>query len=248
MKTISLFAIAVLAIAANTSFPEGEDPLMRVKAVHEKIRTIDCTIEQFIHDGGSVSRYAGRLRADSSGRFRIDYREPSQQTVVATSNSLLWYIKDTATLYVIPSNNPKTAGTSLGMTGSFIKKIDESMKIQYLGTGFHGFFTAVHRFILLDRSTGLKIEMSTGIKDNVILEKKIRDRDGREVMREIYGDYRDIDSMKFPHRVDVFALTGRGVVRSISKYKNVVLNSNISKRNFVLKVPAKTKVLTYGPE
>jgi len=233
-------------VLSATAFAGSDDLLQQVMAVQEKIRTIDCAIEQIIHEGGSASRYAGRYRADSSGRFRIDYREPSEQTVVNTSSSLLWYIRESGTLFVIPARNPDAASPSPALAGNFVKKIDATMKVHYLGTGFHGFFTSAHRFLLVNGATGIKIEMTTGIRDNIILEKRVRDRDGREVMREIYSEYREIDTMKFPHRVDVFALTERGVTRSISKYRDVVLNSNIPENIFVLKVPGNAKVMTYG--
>jgi outer membrane lipoprotein-sorting protein len=217
-------------------------------AEQNRIRTIDCTLTQLIYEDGNSMRYAGRYRADSKGRFRVDYTLPSKQTVLNTSGGLFWHMPGDNTLYIIQSKSTALSGTSPRGIGNLMKKIDDGMELKYLGTHLYGFFTVAHRFIMIDRGKGNKMEIIAGTRDTIILEKKVFDRDGTEVMREVYSDYTTVGGMKFPLRVDVFAKTGNGVTRSISFYRDIRLNDSMPDEVFRLKVPGNVRKMTYGPK
>lgn len=211
-----------------------------------RIRTIDCSLTQLIYEDGNSIRYTGRYRADSTGRFRVDYTLPSKQTVLNTAKGLFWHMPEENTLYMIESKIPALSGSNPGGIGNMMKKIDDRLELKYLGTHLYGFFTVAHRFIMIDGGSGNRMEFIAGARDNIILEKKVLDRDGTEVMREVYSDYTSVGGMHFPLRVDVYAKTGTGVTRSISFYRDVRLNGIIPDDVFRLKVPGNVRKMTYG--
>lgn len=247
MKAYMFYFIFFLTVIRPAT-PLGADDRVLEAIINEqnRIKTIDCTLSQLIYESGSSSRYLGRFRADFKGRFRIDYTQPSRQTVLNTKTGLFWHMPESNTIYIIPSKGPSVAGHAARGFGTMIKKIERNMDLKYLGLHLYGFFTPAHRFILIDKHTGTRMVIISGARDNIILEKKIIDRDGYEVMREVYGDYTSLDGIFFPLRVDVFARTDTGITRSISRYSDIVLNKDINDGVFQLKVPYNTRKLTYG--
>jgi outer membrane lipoprotein-sorting protein len=247
MKARILFSLGVLLALISSTSARGDDRIIEaIIAGQNRIKTIDCTLSQLIYESGTSASYLGRFRADSKGRFRIDYTQPSRQTVLNTSNGLFWHMPESNTVFIIPSKGPSMSGPAARSIGSVIKKIESNMDFKYLGVHMYGFFTTVHRFIMIDKKIGTKIEIIAGARDNIVLEKKVLDRDGYEVMREIYSDYTMVDGIHFPLRVDVYARTENGVTRSISRYRDIVLNGAIDDGVFRLKIPKNARKMTYG--
>jgi outer membrane lipoprotein-sorting protein len=248
MKAL-IYAIIIVAGTLIGPFNSSADDriIEALIAEQNRIRTIDCTLTQLIYEDGNTIRYAGRYRADSKGRFRVDYTLPSKQTVLNTPGGLFWHMPEDNTLYIIESKSPALSGNTPGGIGNMMKKIEKGMELKYIGTHLYGFFTVAHRFIMLDGGRGNRMEILAGARDNIILEKKVLDRDGTAVMRELYSDYTTVGGMNFPLRVDVFAKTGTGVTRSISFYRDVQLNVTIPDEIFRLTVPGNVRKMTYGP-
>lgn len=213
----------------------------------DKISSIDCSLEQIIYENNIVEKYRGRYRSDKKGRFRIDYSEPSTQTVISTGKNLLWYMPASETLYVI-KNDPASAGNQKILYPKLSGSVEKSLSHRYLGIWPCGFFTLAHHFVFIDAKNGLKLDMAIAVKDLRLLEKRIRDCDGKEIMKEMYGDYRSIGQVLFPGRVDVYARTKNGFVRSISFYRDIQLNIPIDDEIFIMHVPKKTRVLSYGAQ
>lgn len=246
MRIILLFMSAFITLVVSSSAESSDKLIDALLDEQDKIRSIDCSLTQLIFEEGSSTRYEGRFRAVSGGRFRIDYYKPSIQTVLNTENGLFWHIPEYNTLYIIPSANPSTGRDGMAGAGNVLKKIHRDMELKYLGIHFRGFFSPVHEFIILDKKNGMKIEIFAGARDNIILEKKIIDRDGNEVMHEVYGNYARVHGVLFPHRVDVFAKTKNGVTRSISEYEGIMLNGKIHESVFRLKVPKNIRKVSYA--
>ena len=247
MHRFRYICILLFLLLPASSFSSGSDSILKkIIERQNRIKTIDCTISQFIYEKGEVIRYSGRYRADASGRFRIDYTNPSKQTVVNTAKVLYWHIPEDNNLYIIPSQRGGAKASQIGNTGELIKKIDDRHKITYTGFHFYGFFKIAHRFMMIDLEHGNRIEFITDAAHFTIIEKRMKDRDGNEIIREVYGDYTLIQEELFPGRVDVFAKTETGVTRSISKYSDISLNGPIPDGVFVLKVPKNVKKHIYG--
>lgn len=247
MKAHVLKLVIIFCTCAGSIYSFANDRIIEALISEQnRIRTIDCTLTQLIYEDGNSMRYAGRYRADSKGRFRVDYTIPSKQTVLNTPGGLYWHMPGDNALYIIRSKSPALTGPGSRGIGNMMKKIDDSMELKYLGTHLYGFFTVAHRFIMIDRGKGNKMEIVAGARDNIILEKKVIDRDGTEVMREVYSDYTTVGGMHFPLRVDVFAKTGTGVTRSISFYRDIRLNDSIPDEVFRLRVPGNVRKISYG--
>ncbi len=246
IRTTSI-TVSLILFHLSFSFSQTTEANILQKFIKEndKITSIDCSLEQIIYENNAIEKYKGRYRSDKKGRFRIDYSEPSTQTVISNEKNLLWYMPDSEILYVI-QNGPADAGNHKRLYPKLSGGIDKSLKHRYLGMWPCGFFTLAHHFLFIDVKNGLKLDMAIAVKDLRLLEKRIRDRDGKEIIKEMYGDYHTIGQVLFPGRVDVYAKTKNGYVRSISFYSNIQLNIPLGDEVFKMRVPKKTRVLTYG--
>ncbi len=242
---IFLFLYIVLFPLLSYSQTPGESIIEQFIKENDKLTSIDCSLEQIIYENNTIEKYKGRYRSDKKGRFRIDYNEPFAQTVISTGKNILWYIPASEILYVI-QNGPADAGNLKKLYPKLSGGIEKSLSHRYLGMWPCGFFTLAHRFLFIDVKNGLKLDMAIAVKDLRLLEKRIRDRDGKEIMKEIYSDYHTIGQVLLPGRVDVYAKTKNGYVRSISFYSDIRLNIPIADEVFKMRIPKKTRVLSYG--
>ncbi len=247
-KILKIFISTFVVFNTTVSFSQtaGNDILEKFIKKSNNITSIDCFLEQIIYENNTIEKYKGRYRADYKGRFRIDYIEPSNQTVVSTKNNLLWYMHESHILYVIKNDLSASGNAALLHQPKISLGIDRSLLSRYLGIWPVGFFTLAHHFIFIDSKNGIKLEMAISVHELKLLKKRILDRDGKEIMKEIYGDYQHIGSLLFPCRVDVYARTKNGYARSISLYNNVQLNIPLRDDLFKIRVPKETRVLTYG--
>ena len=247
MIRLKQFVFLFFLLLPSILIASGSDSLLEKIIIRQnRIKTIDCTINQLIYEKNEVVSYQGRYRANASGKFRIDYTMPSSQTVINTAKALYWYIPEDNNLYIIPSRDAGLSANPAVNISGFIKKIDDRLKINYSGFHFYGFFKIAHRFIIIDSSHGNRIEFITDAGNYTIIEKRVRDRDGKEIIREVYGDYSLVQNELFPRRVDVFARTESGLTRSISKYSDISLNGPVPDSIFFMKVPKNVRKRIYG--
>lgn len=232
-------ASAVLSLAGS-SIAAG-DPLELFRKVvmeHARMRSVDAEITQYIQMGeGPQEIFKGRYRADSSGRFRIDYTVPSAQVVVNDGAGLYWYYPGEKLLYRIEGQGTAGHGQGPNPLREFQGKFEERFEITSEGPRLHGFFRKAHRFRVTDTRSGLTLRILVDEKTKSVLEKVVRDRAGREILKESYSDFIRTGGIRFPGRVSVMAQGARGVTRNITLYTHVVLNRDIQPSVFRLTLP-----------
>lgn len=227
------------------SIAYGDTPSLFKEIVEEssRIKSIDADIIQYLSTPEhSKEVYKGRYRGIASGKLRIDYTIPSTQIVLNDNNNLYWYYPKDKILYQIGRRVNLSSRLKVNPLQEFINKnFDRRFRTRYLGKHIYGFFIIAHQFVIEDCETGSIIDLWFDAKKRVILAKIVKDRYGREIMKEIYGDYKKIRNIYFPTRVDVFARTASGITRNTTTYKNVRLNYKISDKIFNIKFPEDIK-------
>lgn len=245
-KISSIILVIYCCFAHTLTFSQSlsEELLDKFLKQNEKIITIDCSIEQIIYEKGKIEKFSGRYRSNNKGCMRIDYSEPEPQTVISTEKRILWYFPNDSTLYVIGDdilNSEKKILPKLPTSS-----LRSSFTPHYIGTWPFGFFTLAHHFIFKDVQRKLQLEIAIATNDLRLLRKRVCTDDGVEIMKEMYSDYQNIEGIPFPRRIDVFARTKSGYVRSISYYRNVNINMPLPSNMCIIKVPKKTRILYYG--
>lgn len=250
MKTIhragALRAVAACAVAAAVLSPAERsvaagDPLdlfRKVVMEHARMRSVDAEITQYIQMGeGPQEIFKGRYRADNSGRFRIDYTAPSAQIVVNDGAGLYWYYPGEKLVYRIEGRGAAGHGQGLNPLREFQGKFEERFEITSEGSRLHGFFRKAHGFRVTDTKSGLTLRILVDEKTKAVLEKVVRDRTGREILKESYSDFIRAGGIRFPARVSVLAQGARGVTRNTTRYSYVTLNRDIHPSTFRLTLP-----------
>jgi len=250
LQDISMKAsgIVLLFIALFTAPLLGEvDSLFReLIRVNSRVKTIDAEIEQYIRDAsGSIEIFKGRYRADQSGRFRIDYHTPHNQIVVNNGSELLWYYPDDKLLYVIGTGTEEAALSVHPLT-ELSRMVSRDFHVTYLGEHLFGFFTLAHQFIITNKKKNLTIDVWIEVKRKVVLARTVRNPLGQEILKEMYGGYRDIGGILFPMRIDVYAKSKAGVTRNTTYYRKVFLNRSMPGRIFHLTLPDDVLMRRYG--
>jgi outer membrane lipoprotein-sorting protein len=247
MKKIITIIIVINLFNHQTLLLADNHPLFReIIKENSRIVSIDSEIVQYINTNGqTIEKFSGRYRAVQGGRFRIDYSEPYKQTVLNNGRSLYWYYPDINTLYEIGKDSA-VKEPKFNPLQEYMKN-DKKLNVLYLGRTLYGFFNLVHFFIIKDGRRGLIVEVRVDSKKNVILEKIVKDKNGFEIIKEIYGGYELIQDIYFPSRVDVYAKTANGFTRNTTHYNNARLNTDIAENIFELILPknVKRKVLEY---
>jgi outer membrane lipoprotein-sorting protein len=211
-----------------------------------RISSIDAEIEQHITGAnGSIELFKGRYRADSMGRFRIDYHIPYRQIVVNNGRILYWYYPDDKLLYTIGEDSGTVGNPGINPLREFSSTLDKSIEINYLGRHLYGFFMFAHHFSLFVKGREVVIDLWIDAKKRVVLAKIVLNRAGQEILKEIYGDYKRCDGIYFPLRVDVYARTNSGITRNTTYYKNVRLNYKLRGAVFSIRFPKDVKTRHY---
>jgi outer membrane lipoprotein carrier protein len=91
-----LFRALVLALALAPAASYAADAVARVDAYLASLRTLTAQFSQVVHDkrGLVTDRATGQLSISRPNRFRWDYREPYEQTIVADGRKLWLYDPD----------------------------------------------------------------------------------------------------------------------------------------------------------
>ncbi len=196
------------------------------------VESIDATIVQVIAETGKTAvRYEGRYRAYKQN-MRIDYNKPFSQIVVVNKGNLQWYYPNTKELWTMQNMNAP-------VTHPFAQFFDfkDRIVIKSKEDTYYGFFKKAHRYLLIDTTTGTKIELIVDAHTRYPVKKIIYTADNTEIMRELYEDYIYINDIWFPTTVEVIARTYNGTTRNITRYYNVHLNVKISPDIFILQLP-----------
>lgn len=246
--SVKTSGIVLLFIALFIAPLRGEvDSLFReLMRVNSRVKTIDAEIEQYIRDAsGSIELFKGRYRADQSGRFRIDYHTPHNQIVVNNGRELLWYYPDDKLLYIIGTGNEETALSVHPLT-ELSRMVSRDFHVIYLGKHLFGFFILAHQFVITNKKKNLTIDVWIEVKRKVVVARIVRNPVGQEILKELYGDYRDVNGILFPMRIDVYARSKAGVTRNTTHYRKVFLNRSVPKRIFHLTLPDGVQMKRYG--
>jgi outer membrane lipoprotein-sorting protein len=110
--------------------------------------------------------------------------------------------------------------------------------VLYLGEQLYGFFKFVHQFAVRDNKNGNTTDIYVDAKKLVVLSKITKDAQGMEIIKEIYEDYKNINDILVPARVNVFARAAAGVIRNTTEYSDIKLNYGIPDAIFRLNLPA----------
>lgn len=212
-----------------------------------RIHTIDAEIEQHIKGPDeSIELFKGRYRADSLGRFRIDYHAPYRQIVVHNGKTMHWYYPDDKLLYTFGEEGRPVGNPGINPLHEFSKKLATSIEVNYLGKNLYGFFIVAHHFSILVKDRNVLIDLWIDVKRRVVLSKVVLNRAGQEMLKEVYGGHKRIKGIFFPLRVDVYARTNKGITRNTTYYKNVRLNRRLKGDIFFVRFPKDVKTRRYG--
>jgi len=234
IAAVCAVCVVVCAALLDAAEPRFGDIVRQGAAV----RAIDAEIVQYI-DSGAAPRevFRGRYRADEAGNFRIDYSAPSRQIVIKNSRGLFWYYPDDRLLYEIARRGAESSKPQFNPLHEFARDFERRFDVRYRGKRIYGVFRRAHRFDLVDRASNLRMTVWVDPADSRLLEKNVRDPAGREIMKELYGDYLVVKGILFPRRVEVSALTARGVTKNITHYKNITLNPAFHGAVFTMEYP-----------
>ncbi len=233
------FSAAALCAAAVPGFAGDDLSLFReIVNEHAKITSIDAEIMQIIQTGKAEREiFRGRYRADAQGRFRIDYRTPSEQIVINDGRQFYWYYPPERLLYRIERKEYAPARGGINPLGEFSAGFEKRFTVSRAGRSLYGFFRVAERFIMKDNSTGAVLEIRADSGRKVLLDKTVRDARGREILKESYEEYARVGGAQFPMRITVSALTPKGVTVNMTRYSNVTLNSGIKSSVYSIAIP-----------
>jgi outer membrane lipoprotein-sorting protein len=233
-----LIGISFHAAYGASANPDTQELFRRIIKENSKIQTIDSEITQYITvEQNPQEIYRGRYRADSQGRFRIDFSVPSEQLVLNDGRTFLWYYPGSKVLYQIERHGYASHNAGFNPMIEFSKEFEKRYEVTYLGKQLYGFFNMAHLFIVRDKEKGIKLDIRIDAKMNTILAKVVRDEKGMEIMKEIYEDYKLINSVNSPARVVVTARTKSGITKNITEYSKITLNRNIPPAIFYMQFP-----------
>lgn len=249
LRRVRIFACLACAAAWAFGAAQGADPrdaiFREMLKKSGRVKTIDAGIEQHIRRGGNaVELFRGRYRADSTGRFRIDFHYPDRQIVVNSGNVLSWYYPGEKLLYRFGDPDAAPGGSRINPLAEFARDFDRDYDTLYLGRHLYGFLRFAHMFVVQNRKNNSKFYIWVDEKDRVVMKKSMRDRNGVEVVNEYYDTYTRIGEHLFPTRIDVIARTAEGLTRNTTFYSNVRLNVSLPASLFRLDLPRDVRIHT----
>lgn len=117
-------ALLLCAVAPAGAAQAGEDALARVETYLGSLKTLSAEFAQVVRnrDGDIVERASGTLSLSRPNRFRWDYREPHQQTIVADGSRLWLYDSDLEQVTV------RTLESGLGSTPAMLLSGDGNVR------------------------------------------------------------------------------------------------------------------------
>ena len=243
IKSCLILCFSVCAVVLNSTYADNFSLFREIVKVNSRVNSLDADIIQYIiTPDHSKETFKGKYRADKNGRFRIDYTTPSRQIVLNDGKSIYWYYPDVKILYKIGSKDRLHNSSKINPLNEFTRDFKRNFQLNYLGKHLYGFFKIAHQFVLEDKKRGLVTDIWVDTRKKVILAKIVKDREGREIIKELYGGYKRIGKIYFPSRIDVYARSIKGVSRNTTEYNNVHLNYRIPERLFKIKFPKDIKI------
>lgn len=117
-------ALLFCAVVPGGVTQAAEDSLARVEAYLGSLKTLAADFAQVVRnrDGDIVERASGTLSLSRPNRFRWDYREPYQQTIVADGTRLWLYDSDLEQVTV------RTLESGLGSTPAMLLSGDGDVR------------------------------------------------------------------------------------------------------------------------
>ena len=117
-------ALLFCAVVPGGVAQAAEDSLARVEAYLGSLKTLTADFAQVVRnrDGDIVERASGTLSLSRPNRFRWDYREPYQQTIVADGTRLWLYDSDLEQVTV------RTLESGLGSTPAMLLSGDGDVR------------------------------------------------------------------------------------------------------------------------
>jgi len=238
---ILLILLNIAPVQLEPALQAAQNPdlsvFRKIISTRQKINTIDAEIEQTVKSSEDGSeKFRGRYRADNSGKFRIDYTRPEKQLVYGNGKKLYWYYPMDSVLYETPSTGMNTPVPGNSLT-PYMTGLDKRYRVKKLGRSLYGFFSIAERFRLTDIKTGKRVFFWFDSAGNRMLRKVVEDSEGREILKEVYSDYRKVNNISFPHRVDVFIRTAGGITQSRTNYTAVRVNGKLRQNVFDIVFP-----------
>ena len=119
-----LGALLLCAMVPAGTAQAAEDSLARVEAYLGSLKTLSAEFAQVVRnrDGDIIERASGTLSLSRPNRFRWDYREPYQQTIVADGSRLWLYDSDLEQVTV------RTLESGLGSTPAMLLSGDGDVR------------------------------------------------------------------------------------------------------------------------
>ena len=117
-------AFLLCAVVPAGAAQAAEDSLARVEAYLGSLKTLSAEFAQVVRnrDGDIIERASGTLSLSRPNRFRWDYREPYQQTIVADGSRLWLYDSDLEQVTV------RTLESGLGSTPAMLLSGDGDVR------------------------------------------------------------------------------------------------------------------------
>lgn len=228
------------------AYPAGEEPAMEsVINNYASFISIKASIVQHIFNPDKTYvKMSGDYSATGAGLMRIDYYYPSRQTVVNNPEGLFWYYPESEVLYSAKSGDMNSESLPV-----FLKRVyregEDLFRLYYRGWRFYGLFNRAHIFDIRLKD-GNTFRIWADYKESFVLRRYLLDSSGREIVKEIYSDYREIDGIFIPAVIEVRARTASGTVRTLTEYSNIVINSSIDPSIFDFKIRKYMKVRSFN--
>jgi outer membrane lipoprotein-sorting protein len=206
--------------------------------------SIQASIAQHIFNPDkSHLKMTGDYCATGSGLMRIDYIFPSRQIVINNSRGLFWYYPESEVVYSAKSGGVKNESLPV-----FLKRAYEEggnlFRLAYRGKRFYGFFSRAHIFdIKLKNNNTFRVWIDN--EGKYVLRKYLLDSSGREIVKELYSDYKKINGIFVPSVIEVRARTSGGTVRTLTEYSNIIINKKIDPSYFNFKIKQNMQVRSF---
>jgi len=244
MKLIP-FGIIITILIQIQAFSSDKASIMEgVIKNYSAFNSIQASIVQHIFNPDkSYFKMTGDYCATGSGFMRIDYIFPSRQIVINNSRGLFWYYPDKEVVYSAESGGMKNESLPV-----FLKRVYEDggdlFHLKYRGKRFYGFFSRAHIFdIKLKNKVTFRVWVD--YEGKYVLRKYLIDSSGREIVKELYSDYKEIDGIFVPSAIEVHARTSGGIVRTLTEYSNIVINRNINPSCFKFEIKENMQVRSF---
>ncbi len=256
------------------AFSSDEDRLMeRIINNYSAFNSIEASIVQHIFNPDkSYYRMTGEYCATGAGLMRIDYIFPSRQIVINNSKGLFWYYPDREVVYSAASGHMNNESLPV-----FLKRVYEEgedlFRLSYRGKKYYGFFSRAHVFDIKLKNKNT-VRVWADYEGKYILRKYLLDSSGREIVKELYSDYKKINGNKaldiyvmsprrspqpghadrnypgppgvVPSVIEVHARTSGGTVRTLTEYSNIVINKKINSSSFKFEIKQNMQVRSFN--